>query len=344
VKIAAVYDPELVNAQYRSLVPMAALRRRGHDVTFFPQVNGEPALSIAQLARYDVVHVHRLVINEDDTYVEQLHDAGVAVCFDNDDDARSVAPEMWRTLEDEVDPASIQLVLDEYERTVALLPQMDLVTTPSAVLAERFRAAGARDVRVLDNYISREFLRIRPFGRPGFIVGWHGGREHRWDADALGMRDVLRRVLEAHEHVHVVTIGLDLGLDSNRYEFCEWLPLLELSSHLVDFAIGIAPLADNAFTQGRSAVKVREYAAAGVPWLASPVGSYRGLGKAEGGRLVGDEEWFEALDALIRSPIERALLRRRGKSWTRRELIQQTVHLWDEAFRDVVDAGRRAAA
>ena len=65
------------------------------------------------------------------------------------------------------------------------------------------------------------------------------------------------------------------------------------------------PLTNIPFSLGRSNVKAREYAAAGVPWLASPVGSYVDLGGDQGGWLVEDDKWFEAMDALIRAGRER---------------------------------------
>jgi glycosyltransferase involved in cell wall biosynthesis len=337
-----VYWPELNPAVYRATMPMAALQRRGHDVSMFPQREGEQ-ISFEALARHDVVHVHRLLINEDDAWVQRLHDAGVPVCFDNDDDVMATTGEDWEELPG-VTLRNVAPSMMEGERAQALLPQMDLVTTPSRVLAERFRERGAKDVRVIDNYIPADFLRIRPEGRAGFIVGWHASHEHNWDRIKLSVADILGGLLEAHPHVHVVTIGVDLELDSNRYDYVEEVQLHELTNHLADFDIGIAPLADTPFNRARSAVKVREYAAAGVPWLASARGPYVELGKEQGGRLVEDGDWFDALDELIRSPMQRMRLRRRAKSWTKRELIDEQVVQWEEALMDVVEDHRSSGA
>lgn len=343
MRIAAVYEPRLVNAHYRVLLPLGELQKLGHEVKLFPQERGEPHVSIDELARYDVVHVHRVMVNGDETFVRQLHDVGVAVSFDNDDDAGAVAPEMWAMLHDEADPESIRYVLREHEHGLAALPEVDVVTTPSPVLAERFRAAGATDVRVIENHLGRGQLRMRPVSYDGLVIGWHGGREHRWDADALGLDRTLQAVLDAHPHVHVVTIGVDLGLDSNRYTYREWMELEELLGHLAGFDIGIAPLNDDPFSLGRSAVKVREYAAAGVPWVASAVEPYRGLGKAEGGCLVEGDGWLEALEGLIRSPLERARRRRRAKSWTRRQLVEVAAPAWEDALLSAIDRLRAVA-
>lgn len=343
MRIAAVYEPRLVNAHYRVLLPMAELRRLGHEVELFPQQSDGPPVPIERLAQFDVVHVHRIVVNDDPTFVSQLHAAGVAVSFDNDDDASAVVPEMWTLLAEEVDPESIRRVVREHERSLALLAEVDVATTPSRVLAERFRAAGASDVRVIENHLGREQLRVRPVQYDGFVIGWHGGREHRWDSEALGLDRMLHALLDAHPHVHVVTIGVDLGLDSNRYVHRDWVELDELLSHVAGFDVGIAPLADDPFSQARSAVKVREYAAVGVPWVASATEPYRGLGKAEGGCLVDADGWFDALDGLIRSPLERGRLRRKAKGWSKRQLVESAAGAWEDALADAVDRVRAVA-
>jgi glycosyltransferase involved in cell wall biosynthesis len=337
-----VYWPEIPPAHYRAIMPMAALRRRGHDISMFPQVEGQE-VSFDALARHDIVHVHRLLVNEDDAWVQRLHAKGVPVCFDNDDDVMATTGEEWEELPG-VTLRNVAPAMMEGERAQALLPQMDLVTTPSEALAERFRQRGAQDVRVIENFIPPEFLRIRAQGRAGFIVGWHASNEHHWDRMKLGVERVLGDLLEAHPHMHVVTIGVDLGLDSNRYAYVGEVQLHDLTNHVADFDIGIAPLADTAFNQARSAVKLREYAAAGVPWLASARGPYAGLGREQGGMLVEDGDWYAALDQLIRSPLQRMRLRRRAKAWTRRELIDERASLWEDAFLDAIDGRRPAGA
>lgn len=342
MRIASVYWPEIPPAHYRAIMPMAALQRRGHDITMFPQVEGE-RVSFDALARHDVVHVHRLLINEDDAWVQRLHAAGMPVCFDNDDDVMATTGEEWEELPN-VTLRNVAPAMMEGERAQALLAQMDLVTTPSEMLAERFRTRGANDVRVIENFIPPEFLRIAPHGRPGFIVGWHASNEHHWDRMKLGVERILGELLEEHPHVHVVTIGVDLGIDSNRYTFVDEVQLHDLTNHLADFDIGIAPLADTGFNQARSAVKVREYAAAGVPWLASARGPYAGLGREQGGMLVQDGEWRAALEGLIRSPMQRMRLRRRAKAWTRRELIDEHAVQWEDAFLEAIEGRRSSGA
>jgi GT2 family glycosyltransferase/glycosyltransferase involved in cell wall biosynthesis len=68
--------------------------------------------------------------------------------------------------------------------------------------------------------------------------------------------------------------------------------------------IGIAPLADTPFNRSKSAIKTLDYAAIGLPMLASDRLVYRGSpADGPGGWLVpdGEEAWFVAISRLIRS-------------------------------------------
>jgi hypothetical protein len=117
------------------------------------------------------------------------------------------------------------------------------------------------------------------------------------------------------------------------------VPFLELPRHIGGYDIGIAPLADIPVNWCRSDIKVKEYAASGVPWLASPLGPYMGLGEGYGGRLVEDHEWFSALDRLVSSRLSRWWLGRRGRRWARRMMIDSVAGRWEHVF--LAAAGHR---
>ncbi len=135
---------------------------------------------------------------------------------------------------------------------------------------------------------------------------------------------------------------MNLGLDSDRYDWTEWIHFEQLTKKLASFDIGLAPIVDNTFNRSRSNCKVREYAAAGVPWLASPVGPYQRLGKEEGGKLVADGDWHKEIEQLLKSPFKRSRAGRRAKAWAKRETISQTVTLWEDAFYDALEAADAA--
>ncbi|HEX4806982.1 MAG TPA: hypothetical protein VFU94_13880, partial [Conexibacter sp.] len=302
MRLGAVYINGQVNAFYRMYLPMTAMQRRGHEIVEVLQERGTP-LPVERLVDCDLVHIHRLLLmDDDDDSVERLRAAGVAVGFDDDDNTGVAPPELERFVAE----GSLPRAKRDFERLLARVAGVDLVTTPSDDLADCFEAAGARNVEVIDNYLPDAFNRVKPRGHEGIVIGWHAASEHALDVEELGLRELMLELLERHPELRVVTIGVDLGLEHERYAREDFMPIGDLTQRLADFDVGIAPLADTPFNRGRSNVKAREYAAAGVPWLASPVGSYEHLGPDEGGQLVEDGEWLDALEELIRSRRARA--------------------------------------
>jgi hypothetical protein len=321
------------------VLPLMALRERGHEIVHVVQ-EYKRVIDIRPLAGCEHVHIHRpALLYDDGDVVTRLLEAGISVGFDEDDNVI----DMPLGLEEITDQPWAPRARRNFELFLEHVARVDLVTTPSDHLADRFEAAGASNVHVVENYLPGAFSRVQPQGHDGIVIGWHAGREHLVDAEQLGMVSMLERVLDAHPDVRVVTINIELGIEHERYACEEATPIGQLTARLADFDIGLVPLADIAFNQGRSNVKAREYAAAGVPWLASPVGSYAHLGADEGGWLVEDDKWFGAIDALVRSRRDRSKLAKRAKAWAKEETIWNMVPLWERLFRDSI-ASRRAIA
>ena len=208
-----------------------------------------------------------------------------------------------------------------FELLLEHVGRVELVTTPSDHLADRFEAAGAAQ-RPRDRQLPAGRLLARRAAGPRRLRDRLARRprapRRRRRARARGdartdPRRASRRARRDDQHR-----ARDRARALPREES---LPIEQLTQRLADFDLGIVPLADIPFNRGRSNVKAREYAAAGVPWLASPVGSYADLGEEEGGRLVADDEWFDALDELIRSRRDARKLAKRAKAWAKRETI-----------------------
>ena len=98
-------------------------------------------------------------------------------------------------------------------------------------------------------------------------------------------------------------VGMPVHATSSYPGFVNWFT----QQH---WDIGIAPLEDTAFNRCKSAIKALDYAALGLPVLASERAVYRGtLADGPGGWLIPDDRnaWFVALARLVRD----AGLRRR---------------------------------
>jgi hypothetical protein len=338
MRLGFIVEPNAPNSNYRAIFPMRALESLGHEVRWPADIARD--LPLQELARCELVHCYRRLDRARD--LKQLAARGVAISFDNDDDFG--AADMTSGADGRLEAGGKARAANtkRFTEILRLTRVVDLATTPSEVLAEKYRAAGAEHVAVIENRLDGE---LEGFGakaaHPGVVIGWMAGSEHERDLPLLGIVDVLQGLLDRHPELRIVTIGLRLPLRGERYEFRPKVPFGRLLETMADFDIGIAPLADTAFNHARSDVKLKEYGSVGAAWLASPVGAYRERGGGEGGRLVGDGEWFDALDGLIRGGFRRRRMSRQALKWARAQTIDRFVSQWEEEFALAVERAPR---
>lgn len=322
MRIGVVFVP-CHNAQYRAVFPANAMVQRGHELVFSPTTDGSADLRL--LSRCDVVHVYRRSDRQTLKVLKALQRSRTPMIFDNDDD-HTVVPEESPNY-DEWRGGKGQRI---FAATVAAARMAHTMTTTNEVLAERYRQAGIRRIEVIGNYLAPAIPRPRA-AHDGLVIGWIAGGEHYADVARIDIADALQRLVAKHPNVRVECIGVDLRLARN-YRHDPEIPFHDLPERIGGFDIGIAPLADIACNRARSDIKLKEYAASGVPWLASPVGPYRGLGELEGGRLVPDDCWFEAMDRLASNPGERVRLGQNAQVWALTQTVDAVAGRWEQMF------------
>jgi hypothetical protein len=216
MRIAYAARPSSANGYYRAIGPMTALADvRGHRVRVLP-------------------------VESNHNQPAEVVESGAAVVWDNDDDLGS----MPKSVANHREWAGFawQRRLGDMKR---LFRFTDLVTTPSAWLAEKLRGYGAPQVEVIENYVPDEFA--QPISTPqhrGVTIGWVAGMEHQMDVERIPIRAALQRLLDEREDVIVASLGLGLGLRSPRYHAIDNLALLDMAGLVAQFDIGIAPIAD----------------------------------------------------------------------------------------------------
>jgi glycosyltransferase involved in cell wall biosynthesis len=302
---------------------MKAMACRDHEIVWPTAADGNG--EGRRLANCDVVHVFRRSDREAQQMLTRLLRGGTGITYDNDDDLTAVPKESADYKR--IGGLHGQRVFAGSAKVARLAR---VCTTTNELLAEQYRRAGVERVEVIANHLAPDA--VRPTTRhDGLVIGWIAGNEHRADVSRLPIREALERILAKHDHVRAECIGVDLGL-SQRYRHDKSVEFEALPERIGGFDIGIAPLADIPMNRARSDIKVKEYAASAVPWLASPFGPYLGLGEAEGGRLVADDDWFEALDRLVTRQRERRRLARKGKSWAKGHTIDAVADRWEQLF------------
>lgn len=319
------------SSNYRAIHPLTELARRGHLIaTFTEEAELTPSDEELEtiLEDFDVAFIGRYIQPEAVRLAGRLAAGGIGVVWDNDDDV--VRRERRAGFD-------------------GMAAVVDVITTTNEALAERYRDYGARTVMPIPNFLTRPSLMAQRRKHDGIVLGYAGWIDHQDDWDALGLRDVVERLLDVHHDLYVESIGpIDLRLPSDCYRSHGVLQFDQLPQAIAGFDVAIAPLIDKPGNDTRSDIKLKEYAIAGVPWLASPYGPYVGYGEEQGGWLVEDDRWFDALNALLSDGKTRKKLAKRGQKWANGQTLERNVVHWVEAFEQAMalaqERGAAAAA
>lgn len=225
----------------------------------------------------------------------------------------------------------------------AACAQADMVICTTDALAQQYGGHGR--VSVIPNYIPERHVvdAVRTdVGIDGTRrVGWAGQvATHPGDIDvaARGIRAVARRSNWRFSTIGFVdtlaAVGLQEGPDA---EFQPWVPMTAYHQTLQRFDIGIVPLALTHFNEAKSWLKGLEYAAAGVPFVASPTGPYRALHELGAGVLAeGQKDWQRALTKLADDDSWRQEVAEVGLSVAREMTVERNAWRWLEAWHTAV--------
>ena len=227
-----------------------------------------------------------------------LQRRGIAVVVDIDDDFRhTLGVFAWR---DKIDP--VKSPKYNWKVMARACAMADLVTCSTDAL-KRYAPHGR--VRVLRNCVPEAYLELEAPRSDQKIVGWggtviahpgdlqvtHGGvgkavKDNEAQFLVVGKADGVQKALDLDEE------PADTGLVSHE----------DYAANVARFDVGIAPLAENAYTTAKSWIKPLEYQSMGIPWVGSPTPEYA--------RLAG--EWAES-----NSPAPGALASPRSRDWSR---------------------------
>lgn len=222
-----------------------------------------------------------------------------------------------------------------------------LVTVSTPTLASRY---GLPDrVLVLPNRVPQAHLSVeRPETGEELTWGWAGAlHSHPNDVPLLaGVPGSLVRdgypfkVIGRPEGVgRAVNLPEDPP-GTGHVDFDRW------PHELTKLAVGVAPLADTRFNEAKSWLKPLEYAALGVPWVASDRHEYRRFAaEGPGGVLVGDRtrDWIRALRELLSNDERRRELGEAARATAARHTVEEHGWRWAEAWQRAYDLDRGRA-
>jgi glycosyltransferase involved in cell wall biosynthesis len=199
-------------------------------------------------------------------------------------------------------------------------------------------STGNQDVAVLPNCIPAFVLDMPRQENKRPAVGYQGGASH--GADVGVVAEPVRRFLKRFP-------GWDLRLGGTDYRptfkvgdqarFSHWVPVYDDPPGYygtLDFDIGLAPLALRAFDASKSNVKVLEYAARGIPSIATDCDVYRSfIRHGENGLLVkAEHEWLRYLSILANDDALRLKMGEAARADARAWTIEENYTRWETAY------------
>lgn len=204
--------------------------------------------------------------------------------------------------------------IENREHYLRSMETASAITVSTPHLADSIRRLGIKTpIHVIENRVDVEaFAQARQERpeRPLPIVGWIGATSWR-SGDLEQLRGILgpflaRHGLRAYHGGHldkedVESFALQADVRASLVDTRDMAPIDVYPSLFTGLDLGLVPLRDVAFNRGKSWIKGLEYAAAGVPFVASNLPEYDRLQKLHGiGRVARrPRDWTAYLGLLL---------------------------------------------
>ncbi len=140
--------------------------------------------------------------------------------------------------------------------------------------------------------------KITDYGNPKITIGWTGTRTTMHYIEPLVA--VLKELEKEHDFTFTVISNQAPDFELRSLRFVKWNKETEIYD-LSQFSIGVMPLLDSPWAEGKCGFKGLQYMALGIPAILSPVGVNNTIIKnGENGFLCSSsEEWKNQLSKLI---------------------------------------------
>ena len=281
-------NPERASFRLRIEVYLDVLRDNGIEceVVRFPAGSLARRKLFKQTANFDAVFLHKKRLNSLDAFWLRRYAAKVIYDFDDAimySDKHPDRPSRKRQ--------------ESFQRTVKLA---DMVIAGNSYLAEHARKLNP-NVEVFPTGLDTHAyeLKVEPTNDAKLRLVWIGsGSTLKYLA---GIKPALEEIGSCFDNVILRIICDDFfDLWNMKVEKCLWSEYKQ-AIDLATGDIGLAPLPDNHFTKGKCSFKILQYAAAGLPVVASPVGSNAEyVQEGVNGFLAGDcSEWVDKMSRLL---------------------------------------------
>lgn len=193
-------------------------------------------------------------------------------------------------------------------------------------LADRAKKAGAKRIEIIPTVIDIDRYGIKKGNNSDrIIIGWIGSPFTLKYIKSIST--VLQFLVEKYK-VEICIVGAKADIEVNKnIHYINWEEDTEVAS-ISNFDIGIMPLVDSPWEQGKCSYKLIQYMACGVPVVASQIGMNKEVvTEGENGFLVNTkDEWLKALELYIQSPEMRLSHGLEGREKVKEKYCVQVTH------------------
>lgn len=204
-------------------------------------------------------------------------------------------------------------VLKSSDRYFLLMRRARHVITCTPALDRLVRQHNPHTTDISSTINTTTYQPCNPYSNEGeLVLGWSGSHS---TAPYLHLLDGVLQQLASRHRLRLLVMGPErFALPGMTLEVVPWSTTVEIPT-LQRIDIGLYPLPDDDWVQGKSGLKALQYMALGIPVVASAVGcNDRVVQHGGSGFLVRTEaEWLEALERLIADPQLRRRLGEEGR-------------------------------
>ena len=339
---------------YRMLLPASKIKDAG-----LANVQVNMAWDWEQVKWADVVIMQRASDPEAYELIDKAHAMNKKIVYEIDDLLYGVNPQTngWTGW----NPISEQL-----GRALKIMGMCDAITVTTKRLANEYYLHN-KNVKVLPNYLDADLWNQPSNWTPQdwdafykkkfddtIRILWAGASSHKLDLELIS--DIMTRICEKHPNVQFILFGFRpqdvfprIPLRNVPCPHCgaegqlvleNGVPLLEYPSKLKSLAadIGIAPIIENSFSQGKSDLKLKEYAACGIPMVASNIKPYSESLKHDvfGYLATTGKEWYDYLEILIQNAELRQQMGKAARRWYQDNTIDKHIMEWINVYNELV--------
>lgn len=330
MKIFAAHDGGSGCCYYRVELPLREMQKHGYDVTFVSARDDGPGVTGSMMAGHDLIVGQRFNAPAGVRVYREARTPSTRLVYEIDDDVFHITAENWQAYHLWKRPEIV-------DAAVHAMEVADLITCSTEPLAEVLREYNS-EVAVLPNHIPGWVCDLERRRRERPAVGWAGGASHGVDVGLV--TEPVKRFLKRFPGWDLRLAGTDYRPSfkvGDRAVFSKWVQVNddELGFYSSpDWDIGLAPVAAAEFTKSKSAVKALEWAALGIPVIASDWHPYRDfIRHGETGFLVKhDHEWLRYMSELAGDDTLRESMGVKAREQARQWAIEDGWTLWRDAY------------